>query len=196
MSALDIYKGQRLLCSWRVMQSMGDPDASVGGPDDGFAPPPPPSNSDYRHARWRRPVRALQLRSADRGTRNESIPRSSAYTAIDSRRVVIVGVCASGKSTLREYLRAKGYIVHICAQEHSGVPGLWERLEPDVLIYLDASLGAIRGRGRSRWRQANLDTERERLAHARQYCDLYVYTDGLSPQDVAARALTFLNNSK
>jgi hypothetical protein len=115
---------------------------------------------------------------------------------VDPRRVVIVGVCSSGKSTLKEKLRERGYLARTCAQEHSGVPHLWQRLDPDVLIYLDASLSTIRRRGRTRWRQSSLDVERERLSHARSHCHLYVDTDGLSEHDVAARALTFLNNHR
>jgi dienelactone hydrolase len=143
------------------------------------------------HARWHRPARLwtppprLRLRG--------DIP---VHQPVDPRHVVIVGVCSSGKSTLKQHLRERGYLARTCAQEHSGVPHLWQRLSPDILIYLDASLPTIRRRGRTRWQQGNLEAERERLAHARTHCDLYVHTDGLSPHDVVSRALTFLNNNR
>ena len=61
-----------------------------------------------------------------------------------------------------------------------------------MLIYLDASLHTIRGRGRTRWRQSLLDEEHRRLQHAREHCHIYIPTDGLSPQDVVSRVVTFL----
>lgn len=112
--------------------------------------------------------------------------------APQSRRVLVVGVCSSGKSTLVKNLKEKGYRAFACAQEHSGVPRLWERSNPDVLIYLDASIHAVRLRRKVHWKRAVLEQERLRLSHAREHCDLYIYTDGLSPEDVLSRALTFL----
>lgn len=114
----------------------------------------------------------------------------------DSRRIVVVGVCSAGKSTLVTRLKERGYRVRICAQEHSYVPHLWQRSDPDVLVYLDASLHTIRGRGRARWQQPMLDEEHHRLRHAREHCHLYVHTDGISPEDVTARVLTYLSKDK
>jgi len=93
-------------------------------------------------------------------------------------------------------LEKKGIQAHAVSQEHSYVPHLWQRTNPDVLIYLDASLHTIRGRGRTRWRQALLDEEHRRLQHAREHCDLYIPTDGLSPEDVASRVVTFLKKEE
>ena len=57
--------------------------------------------------------------------------------------IVIVGPCASGKTTLVRGLWARGYSgARVVAQEHSGVIDLWKRRgQPDVLIYLDAQTG-------------------------------------------------------
>jgi deoxyadenosine/deoxycytidine kinase len=105
-------------------------------------------------------------------------------------------VCSAGKSTLASKLREKGYRARTIAQEHSYVPHLWQLSRPDVLIYLDASLATIRRRRNARWPQSMLDDEHLRLAMARKHCDLYVHTDGLLPEDVASRVLTFLNNNR
>jgi deoxyadenosine/deoxycytidine kinase len=104
----------------------------------------------------------------------------------------VVGVCSSGKSTLVRALREKGLHARAVSQEHSYVPYLWERSKPDVLVYLDATVHTIRSRGRPRWRQSVLDQEHTRLQHARDHCDLYIPTDGLSAHDVASRVVTFL----
>lgn len=107
--------------------------------------------------------------------------------------IVVVGVCSSGKSTLVRALRERGYNARAVSQEHSYVPRLWQRSNPDVLICLDASTHTIRGRGRTRWRQSLLDEQHSRLSHAREHCHLYIYTDGLSPEDVVSRVITFLS---
>src|SRR5438105_14351833 len=93
--------------------------------------------------------------------------------------IVVVGVCSSGKSTLVRALRERGYSAQAVSQEHSYVPYLWQRSTPDVLIYLDASLHTIHGRGRRRWPQYLLDEEHTRLGMAREHCHLYIHTDGL-----------------
>ena len=91
-------------------------------------------------------------------------------------------------------LRALGYEARECVQEHSYVPSMWQRISrPDVLIYLDVSLPVIeRRKPRSDWKQAVLDEQRRRLAHARRHCDLYVDTDELTAQQVLARVVGFL----
>lgn len=112
--------------------------------------------------------------------------------------VKIVGVCASGKSTLGQALQAQGYDVYACAQEHSYVPDLWRRLHPaDVLIYLDAQADTVARRRRTREPVAAWVAEqRQRLAHARQHCDLYLPTDDLTPAEVTATVLHFLQNRR
>ena len=108
----------------------------------------------------------------------------------------IVGVCGSGKSTLARHLTLRGYEARQISQEHSGVPDLWRwRCTPDALIYLDASNEQIRQR--YPWlnlTDAYLEQERIRLAHARDHADCYLFTDGLTPEQVAEKALTCLEN--
>ena len=109
-------------------------------------------------------------------------------------RIVVVGPCAAGKSTLVDNLRPRGFDIRSCVQEHSGVPDLWRRFSrADVLIYLDASLPAIAHRQRrSDWTEQRLETQRQRLSLARAQCDLYLVTDDLTREQVAERVEAFL----
>lgn len=110
--------------------------------------------------------------------------------------VGIVGVCASGKSTLERGLSRLGYNARQCGQEHSYIPDMWRRLtRPEVLIYLDASPRVARRRRDMRLRGSDHAAQRERLAHAREHCHVYIDTDAFSRQQVleeAVRALCLL----
>jgi shikimate kinase len=108
--------------------------------------------------------------------------------------VAVVGVCASGKTTLVRTLLAHGFNVRQVLQEHSYVPHMWQRLtRPDLLIYLDATLETIRRRRRDPAFPASLwQEEVERLRHARTHCDFYLATDALTPDQVAGQVVAFL----
>ena len=100
-------------------------------------------------------------------------------------RVVVAGVCASGKSELVKRLARRGIDAHSVAQEHSHVPELWRhQLPPDLLVYLQASLRAVRRRGRPEFDAATLSEQRRRLASARAHAHLRVQTDHLTPDEV------------
>ena len=107
-------------------------------------------------------------------------------------KIVIVGPCAAGTTTLAEGLRELGYDAHACAQEHSYVPDMWRMSGPDVLIYLDVTMETIRRRREVSWDERHLEAERVRLAHARQHCDLYLPTDDLSREQVLERVRQLL----
>lgn len=107
--------------------------------------------------------------------------------------VAIVGPCASGKSTLGKSLKARGIRVREVAQEHSYVPAMWQRMtDPDFLIFLDASFEVSTRRKALDWSQSEYEEEHRRLAHARQFCDLYLLTDRMSPDEVLQAALNAL----
>jgi len=108
-------------------------------------------------------------------------------------RIVIVGVCASGKSALANRLTACGYEAHVCAQEHSFAPAMWRMTEPDVLVYLDASLVTVRKRKGVDWGDDQLAEQRARLADARAHCHLYLNTEGLTEEKVFRRVRRFLD---
>lgn len=107
-------------------------------------------------------------------------------------RVVVVGVCASGKTTLVQNLRSWGIDAVSVAQEHSNVAQLWRHPEPDYLVYLEAGLEAIRYRRPVGWGGARLRLQRQRLEHARRHCWFYLRTDGLNEEQVATAIRTGL----
>jgi shikimate kinase len=111
-----------------------------------------------------------------------------------SPRVVVVGPCAAGKTTLVGNLRPLGYNIRSCSQEHSFAPRLWRDFsKAEVLVFLDAELSTIaRRQNRSDWTQSRLDAQRHRLAHAREHCDFYLQTDELTQDQVAHAVEVFL----
>lgn len=104
-------------------------------------------------------------------------------------RVVVVGPCASGKTTLVESLRAAGIDAHVSGQEHSAVPGLWQRLDPDVLIALDVDLATLRKRRTPTWPAAIYEVQHDRLRNAFRAANVVIDTSDLPPGSVLAIAL-------
>ncbi len=108
-------------------------------------------------------------------------------------RIVIVGPCGAGKTTLARNLASLGFDAHDCAQEHSHVQIMWQKIaHPDLLLYLDASLATIRTRLDVDWEQAYLDEMNRRLANARAHAALIINTDPLSREQVLAHVLLAL----
>jgi GTPase SAR1 family protein len=114
------------------------------------------------------------------------------------RHIVIVGPCASGKSTLRGRLQARGFTqVRVVAQEHSGIRDLWKmRGYPEALLYLDARAETANARqGRSDWTLAAYEEQLYRLRDARAACDLYLPTDELTPDEVMEHVMAYLTRA-
>lgn len=109
-----------------------------------------------------------------------------------SRKVVVVGPCASGKTTLVTALRALGYDAHVSGQEHSEIATLWRRSQPDVLIALDVDIAAVRDRRGSAWPEWLHDLQVRRLAAASREADLTIDTTALDPQTVVDRVVAYL----
>lgn len=105
--------------------------------------------------------------------------------AVRSPLVGVVGICASGKSTLVQALRGAGYAVIEIPQEHSELPYLWVRHHPAFLVYLDVS-DAVAQQRRSYLVPDRLAQERQLLAFARANAQLCLEVDGLTPQEVLA----------
>jgi cytidylate kinase len=104
----------------------------------------------------------------------------------------VVGVCASGKSTLIKAMEARGFRMRHIAQEHSFVKDMWKRLSnPDVLIFLDASYETTLERRRYNWTEADWAEQQRRLLHAREHADLYIDTDHMSAKQVLETAVAF-----
>mgnify|MGYP001821105519 CR=1 FL=1 len=113
---------------------------------------------------------------------------------VEEPRIVVVGPDAAGKSTLVARLKVLGYNARSCAQDHSYVPDMWRRVSrPGFLVFLDAGLETIAQRRAIDWGQERLNTLQARLAHARAHCDLYLPTDGLTPDEVCARVTVALS---
>lgn len=115
-----------------------------------------------------------------------------------SKRSLVVGVvgpCGAGKSTLVAGLAGHGIACRHIAQEHSYVQQMWRRIvDPDVLIYLNASFPTCTRRRRLNWLEADYAEQLRRLAHARDHADLVIETDDLPVDSVLAKAAAFLKD--
>ena len=114
----------------------------------------------------------------------------------DRRRIVVVGPCASGKSTLVAALRELGYDAHVSGQEHSEIGSLWQRSRPDVLIALDADIDAVRARRGWSWPEWLHDLQVRRLRLAWNAADVRLDTSALNPEGVAHLVLTYLRRTE
>ncbi|MFO8061028.1 MAG: hypothetical protein R6U70_10305 [Bacillota bacterium] len=109
----------------------------------------------------------------------------------DIRLIAVVGICASGKTTLVQQLRQKGYSAVEVAQEHSEVPYLWARHNPDFLVHLDARDEIVATR-RSYLRPDRLRLERELLSYARAKANLVLDTSEKSAEMVCCDVIEAL----
>lgn len=111
-----------------------------------------------------------------------------------SQRVVVVGYCASGKSTVVSALKERGIDALAVAQEHSVIQNLWNHQDPDLVVFLDVSIEAIRARrGNPAWPEWIYELQRERLASARERADLVIDTSSSGVDDVVRRILDLVN---
>ena len=118
-------------------------------------------------------------------------------TKRDKPLVGVVGVCASGKSTLIKGLAQIGFSMKHIAQEHSYVKDMWKRItNPDALIFLDASFPVTLSRRQFNWTEEDWIEQQRRLIHARQNADLVINTDYLSVDEVLQSAIKFIENLK
>ncbi len=109
--------------------------------------------------------------------------------------VGVVGPCGAGKSTLIAGLRGYGIQGRHIAQEHSYVQHMWQRIvNPDVLIYLQASFPVCTQRRKLSWNEADYLEQLRRLEHARGHADLVIDTDALPAEGVLSRAVSFLKD--
>jgi deoxyadenosine/deoxycytidine kinase len=110
-------------------------------------------------------------------------------------RIGVVGPCGAGKSTLVNALAERGYPARHIAQEHSYVATMWKRMvNPDVLIYLDASYSTSTERRKLDWTQEEYDEQLRRLKTAREQADLIINTDFLTPGEILAKVLAYIEN--
>jgi GTPase SAR1 family protein len=119
-------------------------------------------------------------------------PGGARVTPTESRKIVVVGPCAAGKSTLVTALRELGYDAHASGQEHSEIAMLWQHSHPDVLIALEVDISAVRERRGGSWPEWLHDRQVRRLAAASRAADLAIDTTVLSPQTVVDRVVAYL----
>ena len=108
-------------------------------------------------------------------------------------RIVGVGHCAAGKSTLVNVVRDAGIDAYVSAQEHSIVPDLWNRRGPDLLVFLDVDLDTIRRRRGRSWPAAVYAMQERRLAPARGNADLEIRTSDVSTIETLSRTLDLVD---
>ena len=108
-------------------------------------------------------------------------------------RIAVVGVCGSGKSTLATALRLHGYEARECAQEHSYILDMWQRISrPQVLVYLAATHCMVLTRLCSYVTVELYQEQLNKLAHAQAHASFYVNTDDLTAEQVLLHVLTGL----
>jgi ATPase subunit of ABC transporter with duplicated ATPase domains len=120
----------------------------------------------------------------------EDAPR----TFSDPRRIVVVGPCAAGKSTLVSALQSRGYDARVSGQEHSEISTLWQHAEPDVLVLLDVDITAVRERRGGPWPEWLHDLQVKRLTAAAKAADLAIDTTAHSAESVIERVVTYLED--
>ena len=110
--------------------------------------------------------------------------------------IVIVGVCAAGKSTLAARLRSAGYQARAVAQEHSCIPDLWRWSGAPTTVYLHATYQAIKHRRTSLMTPGNYDAQIHRLRQARAGADVVVDTTHLTAEEVYCAVASHLNGQE
>ena len=111
----------------------------------------------------------------------------------DDRLIVVVGPCASGKTTLVRGLQSRGYRAMVSGQEHSEIPTLWRRTAPDITIGLNVDLATIRRRRRSAgWSESIYRRQQERLRNAFAGAAIVLDTAVMGPEQTLQAALDLL----
>lgn len=114
---------------------------------------------------------------------------TSSDTGHPTPRVVIVGPCASGKSTLAKGLKSLGYSASICAQEHSEIPHLWNHTSPDMVIALQVDLATTRSRRGDHWPDTIFNEQQRRLQPAMDVAAVVIDTSKHGENATFAKAL-------
>lgn len=107
-------------------------------------------------------------------------------------RIVVVGPCASGKTTLVGGLRDLGYDAAVCGQEHSDIPTLWRHTDPDIVIALQVDLATIRRRRGDDWPEWLYRLQDRRLRGAREAAAIRVDTSRLDREAALASVAALL----
>lgn len=112
--------------------------------------------------------------------------------------ILVVGTCASGKTTLATGLRQAGYNARAFALEHSHSPRVWRRRQPRWLVALCCTYDTLVARRGVLWPKARWLLQLEKIEDAWESADLRIVTDGLRPESlvhIAAEELERLVHS-
>ncbi len=112
-----------------------------------------------------------------------------------SGEIVVVGPCASGKSTLAARLIELGYRARVIGQEHSEIGRLWRRHDPALVIGLQASLATVRSRRGRDWSAAVYERQQRRLEPAMAAATVVLDTGELSTMATLAAAATAIREA-
>lgn len=75
------------------------------------------------------------------------------------------------------------------------MPDMWQKfVNPLVLVYLDVSYDVSMDRKKLNMSSQEFDEQNTRLGHARQYADIYIFTDPLTPGEVLEAVLKKLGD--
>ena len=110
----------------------------------------------------------------------------------EAGRIVVVGPCASGKTTLVAALKEAGLDAYACAQEHSEIPTLWKHYDPAFVVFLDTTLRTIRSRRSPSWPAMIFRKQQRRLSNARSAADVIIdssTTDVPTSVELVARSI-------
>lgn len=110
----------------------------------------------------------------------------------DRPGVVVVGPCASGKSTLVANLRQSGVDAWAVSQEHSEVHYLWARRNPDIVVGLDVDLETLRARRSPHWSAAIYAAQHNRLRDAFAHADIMIDTGTRAEMEVLQAVLELI----
>ena len=128
-------------------------------------------------------------------TETESSPDHHAGGDITGGEIVVVGPCASGKSTLADGLVGLGYRARVVGQEHSEIEGLWQRHDPAVVIGLQASLETVRRRRGRDWSADVYERQQRRLAPAMAAAAVVIDTGESSAMATLAAAAAAIRDA-
>ncbi len=110
----------------------------------------------------------------------------------DPRRIVVIGPCASGKTSLTTRLQHVGYDALACGQEHSDIAELWKHQQPDVVIGLRIELDTLRRRRSEAWSEDIYTRQMTRLESGYRNAHLLIDCDAVDQQAVFDRVVGWL----
>jgi gluconate kinase len=110
-------------------------------------------------------------------------------------RVAVVGPCASGKTTIAAALTECGFDAYVVGQEHSDIHWLWQRQQPDAVVFLDVPLEVIRIRRGADWPLWLFERQLKRLQNARDNANVVIQNVSATPSEIAVQISDELRES-